>query len=646
MAAETLIALLTPQFFANNGQFLSGGTLASYQAGTNTPAVTYTDSTGMQANLNPIILNSRGECSCWVPANVAYKFILSDAQGGLIWSRDQVVNAQLITYYGVDTGAANAYILTAATPYTTYTNGELVFFVPTNTNTGASTININGLGAIPIVTITGLPVGAGQITAGIMTELIYFNGSFQLLSIGNTFGASVGTFGAEIPIASATTTDLGSTPNHNNLITGTTTINSFGSSALTIAPIYVMRFAAVLTLTFNPTSMILPSGASIVTAAGDSALFEYLGNGDWKCLFYQSTLGFSNTRIKPGDTSIANSTLTPDPDLITNILSIGRYNYELYLLFDSAAAGAGFKFIQDGSYSDSRSSDPALAYGFVNGAAYGPKSDPFYATLVSFTTLSTGANSNSVIYKGSTLVGTAGTFGISWAQASTNATPTTLRAGSYLTVTQLNTGSGMAPTVVLHTYTTTGSFTETVPFGFNNVLIEVWGAAGGSGAGNGQNPGPNLSGGGGGGSGAYCRSSYTVSGLGGETLLFSVATGGVGSLQGNGTAGSASGVTSGTMTITAISAGGGQGGIHAPNPSFGGAGGAGGTGTGGNIVNTPGAIGGPGFSNASGGTAAGGTGGAGIPGINNGGNAGGVGSIGPFSTGLPGGAGLICFQYS
>ena len=212
MAVAYLAPALRLKSWLNNGQPNSGGTVQTLAAGTSTPVATWTDSTATQPNLNPILLNQRGEASVFLLPNVAYKFIEFDQGGNEIGSTDQVVNSQLVTYYGVDTGFANNYIVTAATPYTTYQNGELVFFVPAATNTGPSTININNLGPIPITTITGNPLTAGQITGGIVTELIYFNGNFQLLSIGNTFGVGVGTFGAEVPLASASTTDLGSTP--------------------------------------------------------------------------------------------------------------------------------------------------------------------------------------------------------------------------------------------------------------------------------------------------------------------------------------------------------------------------------------------------------------------------------------------------
>src|ERR1700760_2276002 len=175
------VAYLAPcmrlKSWLSNGTPNAFGTVATYSAGTNTPVATWTDNTGTIQNPNPVPLNQRGEASVWILPNIAYKFVEADQFGNQIDSTDQVVNSQLITYYGVDTGSANSYILTAATPYTSYQNGELVFFVPANTNTGPSTVNINGLGVIPITTITGTPLTAGQIVAGIVTELIFFNGA-------------------------------------------------------------------------------------------------------------------------------------------------------------------------------------------------------------------------------------------------------------------------------------------------------------------------------------------------------------------------------------------------------------------------------------------------------------------------------------
>ena len=49
-----------------------------------------------------------------VGSNQSYKMVLTDAVGNQIFSIDNVINAQLVTYFGVDTGAANSYIFMLA----------------------------------------------------------------------------------------------------------------------------------------------------------------------------------------------------------------------------------------------------------------------------------------------------------------------------------------------------------------------------------------------------------------------------------------------------------------------------------------------------------------------------------------------------
>ena len=87
------MAVLSPapkmQFFDINGEPLVGGKVYTYQAGTTTPLVTYTDNTGASANPNPIILNARGEASIWLGASI-YKFKLTDANDVEIWTADYI----------------------------------------------------------------------------------------------------------------------------------------------------------------------------------------------------------------------------------------------------------------------------------------------------------------------------------------------------------------------------------------------------------------------------------------------------------------------------------------------------------------------------------------------------------------------------
>ncbi|WP_367256524.1 hypothetical protein [Pseudomonas sp. stari2] len=99
-------------------------------------------------------------------------------------------------------------------------------------------------------------------------------------------------------VASATTTDIGAVSANVMYISGTTTITGLGTIAAGARR--TLRFLNVLTLTYNGASLILPSGANIVTAINDTAEFLSLGGGNWICLFYKrdsgGTIAFSYNR--------------------------------------------------------------------------------------------------------------------------------------------------------------------------------------------------------------------------------------------------------------------------------------------------------------------------------------------------------------
>jgi len=66
------------QFFTDQGVVLAGGLLYTYEAGTTTPQATFTDSTGLTANPNPIVLNSSGRApnEIWLQGGQTYKFVI------------------------------------------------------------------------------------------------------------------------------------------------------------------------------------------------------------------------------------------------------------------------------------------------------------------------------------------------------------------------------------------------------------------------------------------------------------------------------------------------------------------------------------------------------------------------------------------
>ena len=91
-------------------------------------------------------------------------------------------------------------------------------------------------------------------------------------------------------IASAATVNLATATGNYVHVTGNTTITALGTISAGMR--YLLVFDGALTLTHNGTSLILPTGANITTAAGDCAEFVSLGSGNWRCMFYMPAAGY------------------------------------------------------------------------------------------------------------------------------------------------------------------------------------------------------------------------------------------------------------------------------------------------------------------------------------------------------------------
>ncbi len=113
------------------------------------------------------------------------------------------------------------------------------------------------------------------------------NPSFGNLT-GQAAGLAAAPFGPFTNIASASTTNLSTVVTVGANITGTTTITSFGTGASLFR---IGKFAGALTLTHNATSLILPGGANITTAAGDCFTALSDGSGNWTVVGYTKANG-------------------------------------------------------------------------------------------------------------------------------------------------------------------------------------------------------------------------------------------------------------------------------------------------------------------------------------------------------------------
>lgn len=211
------------------------------------------------------------------------------------------VNAQ-----GQVTAGANLALsdITAALGYTPY-NGT------TNPNgyiTGAQPVALtgdvtgNGVTGTPFATVlaaSGVTAGTytkvtvdakGRVTVGAQisnAEISAAIGYTPVNKAGDTMtGALNGAPAANV--SSAASAAVGSAASNFINILGTTTINGF--DAAPNGSVRTVRFAGVLTLTYNASNFVLPTAANIVTAAGDTAQFTSNGTG-WICNYYQRFTG-------------------------------------------------------------------------------------------------------------------------------------------------------------------------------------------------------------------------------------------------------------------------------------------------------------------------------------------------------------------
>lgn len=182
--------------------------------------------------------------------------------------------------FGTDTGAADAYVV--ATPYTVaYGDGLNVAFIPLGTNTGASTINVNGLGVKSIRDPVGAALTAGLIVVGVPTEVRYSSvtGFFHLVGALSPMGPAGPAGGVTSVDISGGTTGLTSTggpitTSGSLTLGGTLSAANGGTGVANNAAATLTRSGNhALTLTTTATTALtLPESGTLATLAGSETL--------------------------------------------------------------------------------------------------------------------------------------------------------------------------------------------------------------------------------------------------------------------------------------------------------------------------------------------------------------------------------------
>ena len=94
--------------------------------------------------------------------------------------------AQSTANLGVDSGAANAYVLTMPTTMTSYETGNELVFIPANANTGASVVNADGLGNKALKRPNGDDLAPGDLLVDTIYSFRYNGTVYQFVGFSST----------------------------------------------------------------------------------------------------------------------------------------------------------------------------------------------------------------------------------------------------------------------------------------------------------------------------------------------------------------------------------------------------------------------------------------------------------------------------
>jgi hypothetical protein len=152
--------------------------------------------------------------------------------------------------YGTTTGAANSYVLTLSPVPTSLVDGFAICAKINVLNTGASTINVNGLGAKSILDSKGNAMTAGKLKANTPYTMRYNGTNFILQGE----GASGDAIASDLRLGKTASTDAGD-------IVGTNTDKkwAYGSYSLVISgsTLGAITYSVPLNLDFTPSLIII-----------------------------------------------------------------------------------------------------------------------------------------------------------------------------------------------------------------------------------------------------------------------------------------------------------------------------------------------------------------------------------------------------
>lgn len=203
--------------------------------------------------------------------------------GADLYVNPSTLASTLLSDYKVDTGAANAYVITPAPAITAYTVGQIFSFKAVNANTTASTLNVNGLGAKTIKNAAAADLVANDILAGQVVILEYDGTNFQMLSPSGNLTA-------------------------NNLKSATTTVNVSSATAPSSGQVLKATSSTAATWQTLPASLSTVSSGTASKDASDATTTQNIAHGLGATPKYVRIYAASPMTVVSNQLAVANTT--------------------------------------------------------------------------------------------------------------------------------------------------------------------------------------------------------------------------------------------------------------------------------------------------------------------------------------------------
>jgi len=201
-------------FFDNNGVPLSGGKVYFYVPNTTTFKTTWSNPGQTILNTNPVVLDSAGRAIIY--GTGIYRQQVFDANGNLIWDQTTTDTSASNSVYWAGLAAGTPNVITVTDPGFSATDGVIINFTALNTNTGTTTLNPSGYGAIPVekdTTAGPTALSGNEITATNPISVIYRASDAAFHILNNVIQSASGSVAPRCGATKLKIANDGTTPN-------------------------------------------------------------------------------------------------------------------------------------------------------------------------------------------------------------------------------------------------------------------------------------------------------------------------------------------------------------------------------------------------------------------------------------------------